>query len=131
MSVFIVLLGLAAGCQQTSAGKDTVARKGMIKVSVLYPSGDGNTFDMNYYSTKHFALVERVFGTALKSYSIDKGLAGGTPDAPAPYLAVGHLYFETLEDFQNALGPNAETLANDAPNYTNAQPIILISEIIQ
>ncbi len=102
-------------------------KKGMIKVSVMYPGGDGNTFDMEYYNNTHIPMVTAVLGSALKSITVDKGLAGGAPDSPAPYLAIGNLYFDSIEDFQNAFGPNVEKFMADTPNYTNTQPVVQIS----
>ncbi|MFT5887033.1 MAG: hypothetical protein ACI9IP_003506 [Arcticibacterium sp.] len=32
-------------------------KKGMVKVSVIYQNGEGKTFDMEYYSTKHLPMV--------------------------------------------------------------------------
>ena len=32
-------------------------KKGMIKVSVIYPNTDGKKFDINYYTSKHLELV--------------------------------------------------------------------------
>ena len=45
----------------------------MIKVSVLYPNGQGARFDHEYYRDRHVPLVAARLATALKSYSIDKG----------------------------------------------------------
>jgi hypothetical protein len=35
-----------------------------------------------------------------------------------------------MESFQNSFGPNAEAIMADAPNYTNAEPTVQISEVI-
>jgi uncharacterized protein (TIGR02118 family) len=94
-------------------------KKGMIKVSALYPNGDGRTFDMDYYCNKHVPMAKSLLGAALKYLKVDKGIAGGTPNSFAPYLAIGHLYFESVSEFQNAFGPNAEKIMADTPNYTN------------
>lgn len=101
----------------------------MIKVSVFYPSGQGNTFDMNYYIATHMPLVRRLLGTALKKVEVDQGLAGGTPGSPPTYLAIGHLFFESLQTFQAAFGPHRAAIAGDVPNYTNTQATIQISEV--
>lgn len=103
----------------------------MVKVAILYPNDEGKTFDMDYYSTKHMPMVADLFGDALKSMQIDKGISGRTPDEPIPFVAVGYFYFDTLADYQNAFGPNAEKILSDIPNYTNIQPTVLISEVIQ
>ena len=45
----------------------------MIKVAILYPNGEGKTFDMDYYSNKHMPMAASLFGDSLKAMSIDKG----------------------------------------------------------
>ena len=101
----------------------------MIKVSGYYPNLEGKMFDIDYYCDKHLALAKELLGDSLKKVDVEKGLAGGTPDSPAIYVAVGSLYFESIESFQNAFIPVAEKLMADVPNYTNIEPIIQISEV--
>ena len=55
----------------------------MIKVSVMYPNKEGARFDHAYYRDKHMPLVKAKMGDACKFYTVDKGLAGGAPGAPA------------------------------------------------
>lgn len=104
--------------------------KGMIKVSVLYPSGEGKTFDMDYYCNKHIPLVAGLLGDAVKGATVEQGLAGGEPNSQPPYLAMGNLYFNSVEDFQNSFGPNTEKIMADAANYTNSEPTIVISKVV-
>lgn len=101
----------------------------MIKVSVLYPHSEAAQFDINYYCTTHMPLVARLLGSALHSYSVDQGLAGGAPGQPPVYVAMGHLLFESLVVFQTAFPPHAAEINSDIPNYTTIKPTILISEI--
>jgi uncharacterized protein (TIGR02118 family) len=101
----------------------------MIKVSVFYPAGEGSTFDMDYYCNSHMPMVASECGGALRGMSVDAGLAGGAPGQPAPYSAVGHLLFDSVEAFQGAFGPKAGTIMADIPNYTNIAPVIQISEV--
>ncbi len=131
---FILILSaiaLLASCRQTTSTEASKIKKGMIKVTILYPNSDGKTFDMDYYSNKHMPMVASLLGDSLKLLAIDEGIAGRTPDEPIPYLAIGYLYFDELSAYQNAFGSNAEKIVNDIPNYTNIQPIIQISEIVQ
>jgi uncharacterized protein (TIGR02118 family) len=128
-SLFLIILALLSGCQPNTSTSGGKIKKGMIKVAILYPNGEGKTFDMNYYSTKHMPMAASLFGTSLKAMSIDKGLAGSTPGAPMPYLAMGYFYFDTISDFQKAMAPNSEKLRADVPNYTNIQPVIQVSEV--
>ena len=103
----------------------------MIKVTILYPNGDGKKFDMDYYANKHMPMVASLLGDSLKLFEIDKGIAGRTPDEPIPYLAIGYFYFDKLSAYQNSFGPNAEKIRKDIPNYTNIQPVVQISEVLR
>ena len=103
----------------------------MIRVSVMYPSGECKKFDVDYYANKHMTLVkDRIGGLGLVRLEVDKGLAGGAPNAPAPFACIGHLYWNSLGDFQKAMGTHGKELMADIPNFTNIQPQIQISEIV-
>ena len=101
----------------------------MIKVTVFYPNTAGSTFDMPYYLDKHMPMVRQKLGSALKGASVEQGLGGSEPGSPPPYLAMGHLVFESVEAFQRAWGPHAEAIVGDVPNYTNTQPAIQVSDV--
>lgn len=101
----------------------------MVKVSVFYPNEEGKKFDMNYYCDTHIPLVRKLLGTACTNAAVDQGLAGGTPGSKAPYIAIGHLYFNTIEDFVSSFTPNANEIMSDIPNYTDTTPVIQINEV--
>ena len=101
----------------------------MIKVSVMYPNGADTRFDLNYYLAKHMPMVQAKLGGALKKVEVDHGLGGGTPGAPPAFVAMCHLHFDSVDAFQHAFGANAEAIVADIPNYTNAQPTVLVSEV--
>jgi uncharacterized protein (TIGR02118 family) len=101
----------------------------MIKVSVFYPYEEGKKFDMKYYCNKHIPMVQQKLGAALKGRAVEQGLGGGVPGSPPAYIAMGHLYFDSVEAFQTAFGPHAESIMGDVPNYTDIQPAIQISEV--
>ena len=101
----------------------------MIKVSVLYPHSEDSHFDMDYYCNSHMPMVRERCGPAVRSIAVEQGLAGGTPDSAPTYAALGHLYFDSVDDFQGAFGPHSDEIMADIPNYTDIQPIIQISEV--
>jgi uncharacterized protein (TIGR02118 family) len=131
VTFLLLALALLMGCQQPQPAASTKIKKGMIKVAILYANGEGKTFDMEYYSTKHMPLAASLFGESLVTMSIDKGLSSGAPDVPVPYLAIGYFYFENMEAMQKVMGPNRDQLRADIPNYTNIQPVIQVSEVVQ
>ena len=101
----------------------------MIKVSVLYPKTDSSSFDMDYYCNNHIPMVQEKLGAALKKVAVEGGLGGGTPDSPPSYAAMGHLYFDTVEDFQSSFGPHAAAIMADIPNYTDVAPVVQVSDV--
>ena len=101
----------------------------MIKVSVFYPKSDSSSFDMDYYCNSHIPMVQEKVGAALKKVAVEGGLGGGTPDSPPPYAAMGHLYFDTVEDFQSSFGPHAAAIMADVPNYTDVAPVVQVSDV--
>ncbi len=128
--LLILLTFCLSYCQQSPATEDPVS-PGMVKVTIMYPNGEGKSFDMDYYTKKHMPMLADLFGDAMKRYEIDLGVGGRGPEEPVPYLAIGYLYFDTLSDYQNAFGPNAEKILGDIPNYTNIQPVVQISEVVR
>jgi uncharacterized protein (TIGR02118 family) len=101
----------------------------MINVSVLYPYAEGKRFDMKYYCEKHMPMVKQKLGGACKRIAVEQGIAGGAPGTPPTYVAMGHIYCESVEAFQAAFGPHVAAIMADIPNYTPIQPIIQISEV--
>ncbi len=92
----------------------------MIKVSVMYPKGDDATFDMDYYRTTHFEIVDRTMKPA--KWDIESGIDG-------PYIAVGNLYFADMEALQAGMGQGAEAMA-DVTNFTNTTSVVQVSQIL-
>lgn len=101
----------------------------MIKVTVAYPNASGAKFDMNYYTNKHLPMVRDRCAPECRGIAAETGLAGGAPGSPAPYIALGHLTFDSVAAFQKAFTPHAAEILGDIPNYTNTTPVIQISEI--
>ncbi|MBN9385017.1 MAG: EthD family reductase [Chitinophagaceae bacterium] len=130
--LLLLFFGLSLSCLQAQSTDISKVKKGMIKVAILYPNGEGKTFDMDYYTKKHMPMMADFFGSSLKFMSIDKGIANGImPDKPVPFLAIGYFYFNKLSDYENAVKANIEKIKLDIPKYTNIQPIAQISEVIQ
>ena len=102
----------------------------MIKVSVMYPYQAGARFDHDYYRDTHMPLLKARMGDRCRSYTIDKGLAGGSPDAPPTYVGMCHVFCDSVEDFQAAFGPHAKEILGDIKNYTDLQPVLQFSEVV-
>lgn len=95
----------------------------MIRVSMMYPAGDGVTFDFDYYKTKHMEIAKKSGG--IVRVEVDQVIDG-------PYIAVGHLFFESLESLKAASNaPTAGEAWADVPNFTNGQPVMQVSQVLE
>ena len=130
-SKFLLALALTGlgSCKTNQLIHSSSSGNELFKVAVLYPNGDGKTFDMDYYQSKHMPMVAGFLGKILQFYEIDKGIAGRTPGDKVPFLAVGYFYVKDLAEYNKVIGQNRDAIINDFKNYTNIQPIIQISEV--
>jgi uncharacterized protein (TIGR02118 family) len=129
ISILLIILGFFYVSGQEELSENPEIKEGMIKVAIFYENGVGKTFDMDYYANKHMPMAASLFGDALKAMVIDKGIANGTPDMPLKYVAIGYFYFNNMDAFKNAMGPNSPKLKADVSNYTNIIPQLQISEV--
>jgi uncharacterized protein (TIGR02118 family) len=74
-------------------------------------------------------MVREKLGAAVKGAAVEHGLSGGAPGSRPAYVAMGHLYFDSVEAFQAAFGPHAPAIMADIPNYTDIEPVIQLSDV--
>jgi uncharacterized protein (TIGR02118 family) len=43
---------------------------------------------------------------------------------------MGHLFCDSVEDFQAGFGPHTKEIMGDIPNYTNQTPVVQMSEVV-
>jgi uncharacterized protein (TIGR02118 family) len=102
----------------------------MIRLTVLYPAKDGETFNYDYYFNDHHKLVvSRWKPEGMVSCEFDKGVsdpAGGK----APYLAIAYLKFDSVDVLQKALAKHGAEIMGDVPNYTKIEPIMQVNEVM-
>jgi uncharacterized protein (TIGR02118 family) len=102
----------------------------VIKVSVLYANGPNVRFDHAYYRDRHMPLLAARMGESCKRYTVEKGLAGGAPGSQPPFVALCHIYCDSLASFQAGFGPHAAEIMGDIANYTDVTPVLQISEVV-
>ncbi len=96
----------------------------MIRISVMYPKPA--KFDFDYYKNTHMKLVHKLMDSCgLVKSEVNKGVGD------SPYVAVGHLIFNSMEEMQQALQDHDPELAADVVNFTDAKPKFQISEILE
>jgi len=106
-----------------SVGRCLSKEAAMIRVSVMYAKG--GKFDFDYYATKHMGLVHKLLDPyGLVKSEVDRGVGD------APFIAIGHLVFKSMEDMQKGLQAHDPKLAADLVNFSDIQPQFQVSEIL-
>ena len=129
-SIVFVFIGLTS-CKTGQLKHSSTPQTGLFKVEVLYPNGEGKTFDMDYYEKTHMPMVAGFLGKNLSLYEINRGIAGRTPNDKVPFVAIGYFYVKDVAEYNKAIAQNRDAIVSDFKNYTNIQPIVQISEIKQ
>ncbi len=103
----------------------------MITVTVSYPNIEGGKFDQAYYMQSHMRKVASLIGPDLLGVTVEQGISGVPSGAPAPYCMIARLEFVSMAGFESYFAANGEALLADIPNYTNIQPVIQISQVLE
>ena len=99
---------------------------GNIRVLVLYPSGEGKSFDAEYWRSTHFDLLKN--GVWKNAIDIEFSLG----EADSPYVAVATVIFEDEAAFNSAISdPGMAEVLADIPKYTNIEPLVTNTGIIR
>lgn len=102
----------------------------MIKVSTLYPNTPGARFDHDYFCKIHMPLVKARMGANCLTYTLDRGLSGNGPDTPPTYVAMSHVFCDSLDSLLEAFSPHTDELRGDIRNFTDVIPIVQLSEVV-
>ena len=99
----------------------------MIVVSVMY--GSDAKFDEAHYLDTHMPLVRSRWAGLLAGTRVLKGVASGDGGRPA-YQIMAELSFPSMAELQQAMGgPHAAEIMADIARFTDAQPVLQISEV--
>jgi len=101
----------------------------MIKVTITYPNKTGCFFDADYYLNEHMPQAIECLGESLLGVTVEQGISGAVSGSPPAYVAICHLFFESVEAFLKAYMPHMKALQADVANYTNIGPVTQYSEV--
>lgn len=94
----------------------------MIKLSILYPTTEGATFDHDYYRDSHVPLCLATW--SLSSAQISRGVDG-------PYVASVSFNFDSVDDMNAAFSHEGTgAIMADVARYTTINPVMQIDEIV-
>lgn len=111
----------------------------MHSVRIVYPRKAGSSFNWRHYYDIHLplgiSLLRKHCGIAPLQVEVDQHIATAAGGA-APYHCICTLRFGKKEEVDAMIGlfdieEARQQLAEDWPNYTEADPELLLSEIIE
>lgn len=97
----------------------------MATTTVLYPTKEGSTFDMDYYLQKHMPLVTAKWG----SYGLTQWLVTDLRGTEQPYSVQATLIWESAASFDKAREAAGAEVFADIPNFSSEQPIVLFGGV--
>ena len=101
----------------------------MIVVTILYPRAGATRFDFGYYLSTHMKRSVELLGPAMQAISVERGVDPGTPWPASAYFAICRFVCQSRETYEATFLPHAAELQEDMANYTDATPIIQMSEL--
>lgn len=95
----------------------------MIRVLVLYPKGEGRTFDAEYWVNTHMPLVSKSWPKLVR-WEADLGADD------QPYFGAAHLFFASGDDLAQSMeSPEAGIVMADVANYCNFEPVLSVHSV--
>lgn len=95
----------------------------MITVSIIYPTSEGSTFDMDYYVSNHMPMFAKALGDACQSWGVSESHGD-------QYHAVGWAMVDSIEAFGAAMKEHGGEIMADVANYTTVAPTLITGDLI-
>jgi uncharacterized protein (TIGR02118 family) len=120
-SVFGAVLPDGVGASESAAGVDCM--------TILYPAGEGVTFDADYYRDHHLVTIMRLYGKSISRFELRKVVPSTDGAPPVPYSVAINIWIANLEAFDAGNAEHGPTLVADVPHFTNSLPTIQYDKI--
>ena len=112
---------------------------GVNALTILYPSGEGLTFNADYYRDHHLVTIMKLYGNTIQRMELRKVNAPPPPPpaaapaagAAAPparprgpsYAAAINIWINDLAAFQANNQKHGKTLTDDVPHFSSVMPV--------
>jgi uncharacterized protein (TIGR02118 family) len=98
--------------------------KGVNCLTIVYPAGEGLTFNADYYRDHHLETIMKLYGSTIERFELRK------VNAPqAKYAAAVNIWIADLDGFKANNDKHGKTLQDDVPHFTNGRPTIQFDKI--
>ena len=117
--VTLGMLAAAFGATLPLGVRAADSAKGVNSLTIVYPAGEGVTFNADYYRDHHLETIMKLYGSTIERFELRK------VNAPqAKYAAAVNIWIADLDAFKANNDKHGKTLQDDVPNFTNGRPTI-------
>jgi hypothetical protein len=118
------------------AGQAAAAAPQKICMSMLYPAGEGLSFDADAFRDRHLALLKNAYGPSVERVElrqpppppapivVAEGETAPPPPAPPPILAAVSVYLASISEFVKRAGEHSKAIAADMGTITKSAPLV-------
>ena len=99
-------------------------------LSMVYPSGDGKTFDADSFRDQHMAVLRAAYGDSVERVELRVPPAAAEGAAPSKLLAGVSIWIRDLPSFASRNSANGAKIAAAMAKLTNASPWAQVDQII-
>jgi uncharacterized protein (TIGR02118 family) len=111
----------------------------MYRVDIMYPNKQGSTFNLKHWSEVHLPMGLRLLKVHCGVSPVRVEACRnpyGPPGLTVPYHLINSLYFNTRDDADGfirlfGIEEAASELKEDWPKYTQSDPEVMISEMVE
>lgn len=143
-AVTLGMLAAAFGATLPKGARAADNAQGVNCLTIVYPAGEGLTFNADYYRDHHLKTIMKLYGNTIQRFELRKvnappappaGAApppprpAGAPPPPPRYAAAVNIWIADLEAFNANNQKHGKTLTDDVPNFTNTQPTIQYDKV--
>ncbi len=122
--VTLGMLAAAFGATLPYGVRAADSAKGVNCLTIVYPAGEGVTFNADYYRDHHLKTIMKLYSNSIQRFELRK------VNAPkASYAAAVNIWINDLDAFKANNDKHGKTLQEDVPNFTNARPMSQVDQV--
>lgn len=104
----------------------------MVRVGIPHPNKPVGRFDHECYARTHMKLVgERLRSLGLVSIEACRVASADDKAGTSAYTAMAHLAFRSEAALRASFAKHLEEMSADVSNYTNIEPLMMVTEIAE
>jgi uncharacterized protein (TIGR02118 family) len=98
-------------------------------LTILYPAGEGITFNADYYRDHHLTMIMKLYGDSIERFELRTVPPSPAGQPPMPYAAAINIWIKDLAAFMENNRKHTKQMVDDVPNFTNGRPAIQYDKV--